>query len=45
MKCADCPYYWKNEDDFFAHCQYDDQMDCPPCEYEEPEEVNWEDYM
>lgn len=37
MLCKDCPWYWQNEDDFFAHCQYPYEDGCAPCEEDEEE--------
>ena len=34
MKCEECCYYWKNEDEARARCHYEDPMFPAPCEYE-----------
>lgn len=39
MKCVDCPYFWKNDDDFFPHCQYPYDDGYAPCEVDEAEET------
>ena len=46
MKCTDnCPYYYQTEVDDFPCCHYGYDDGYAPCEYEEPEEIDWEDYM
>ena len=37
MKCADCAYYWKEEDERYAGCHWTIRCpgDIPPCEEEE----------
>ncbi|MFR1537547.1 MAG: hypothetical protein ACLSUP_02775 [Blautia massiliensis (ex Durand et al. 2017)] len=48
MKCSECSYCWKSEEDQYPCCQYRKiaEFDLAPCEIEEPEEEpNWEDYM
>lgn len=37
MKCKDCSYWWKDEDDMFAICHFVDKApgDTAPCEEEE----------
>lgn len=45
MKCTDCPYYWQEEWEDFPGCHCGEPDGYAPCEYEEPEEINWEDYM
>lgn len=41
MKCENCLYYWKDENDRFPCCHYNDAWKAP-CEddedYEEPDE-------
>lgn len=39
MKCVECCYYWKEEDEGFAHCQWQAKCggDMAPCE----EETDW----
>ena len=32
MKCSECGYYWKEEDEGFAHCQFDGPDGWAPCE-------------
>lgn len=43
--CKECPYCWQDEYDDYPCCKYGESDGYAPCEYEEPEEVNWEDYM
>lgn len=41
MRCNNCGYYWKDDDEAFPYCHYDDPWPAP-CEqdeyYEEEEE-------
>lgn len=45
MKCTDCPYYWKEENEEFADCHYRWNDGYAPCEvedrYEEPDEEDF----
>ena len=34
LECKNCPYFYKAEDDFFAHCHFEDDSPAP-CEEEE----------
>ena len=44
--CADCSYYYKdNDDDDWSYCHYGDDDGYAPCTYEEPEEINYEEYI
>ena len=47
MKCTECCYYWKNEDEAHARCHYEDPMFPAPCEYETMETADdpedWEE--
>ena len=43
--CKECPYCCQDEDDDYPCCKYGESDGYAPCEYEEPEEINWEDYM
>lgn len=36
ITCDVCPWYWKEDDDGFAHCQYPYDDGDAPCE--------WDDY-
>ena len=40
MKCIDCPYFWKDDDNEIAYCHYQYNDGYAPCEvedaYEEP---------
>lgn len=44
MKCTDCSYYWKEEDDFFAHCQFDESIHPTPCPCEEGDMYEEDEY-
>ena len=35
MKCADCPYYWKEENEDYPDCHYRWNDGYAPCEVEE----------
>ena len=35
MKCIDCPYHYKTEDDSFPCCQFEGPVGWAPCEQEE----------
>ena len=35
MKCADCPYCWKDEGDKYPHCHYGYDDGYAPCEVED----------
>ena len=37
MKCVDCGYYWKEENEPYAHCHYEGFDAWAPCEQEENE--------
>lgn len=39
MKCADCPYHWKEENEDFPCCHYGWNDGYAPCEADEPEET------
>ena len=41
MKCADCCYFWHEEDETFQSCHWEPRCpgDIPPCEDEEEEDV------
>lgn len=45
MKCTDCPYYWKNEEDAFPCCHFEETWEAP-CETEDyyEEEYYEEEY-
>lgn len=38
MKCTDCPYHWKDENDRFPRCHFESlgTWDPAPCEIDEP---------
>lgn len=36
-----CGYYWKDEDDDFPHCHYDDPWPAPCEEEEDIDEPDW----
>lgn len=40
MKCKDCPYCWKSEDESYARCHYERiaDFDLAPCEYDDYED-------
>ena len=38
MKCIDCPYHWKDENDDFPCCHYGWNDGYAPCEVDEAEE-------
>lgn len=40
MKCADCPYYWKEENEEFASCHYEYNDGYAPCEVEDSYDDN-----
>lgn len=52
MKCVDCGYYWKEENEDYAQCHFVPYFpeDYSPCEQEdidrhrEIEEQEWEDF-
>lgn len=37
LQCKDCPYYWKEDGEKYAHCQFGEPswLDVPPCEQED----------
>lgn len=37
MKCVDCPYYWKGDNENYPQCHHRDDVwfDIPPCEQED----------
>lgn len=37
MKCVDCPYYWKEENEKYPNCHYKWDDGYAPCEVEETE--------
>ena len=39
---TNCGYYYKGEDDDFPHCHYPDDGTKAPCEYEEPDDCDYE---
>jgi len=44
LTCKDCPYFWKDEDDEYPHCQWRPKCadDRPLCEEEEYEPYDYE---
>lgn len=46
MTCKCCPYYYKNEDDDFACCHFVSigPGDQAPCEYDDYEEPEHDEY-
>ena len=40
-----CSYYWKDEDEAYPRCHYDDPMFPAPCEedYDEPDDYDYDD--
>lgn len=42
--CADCPYHWKEEYEEYPSCHYNGDDGYAPCEYNEPEDYEYEDY-
>ena len=40
MRCEDCSYYWKEDDERYAGCHFFSKApwDVPPCEREENDE-------
>ena len=47
MKCTDCPYFWKEENEEYASCHYRWNDGYDPCEvadrYEADEEDSYEE--
>jgi hypothetical protein len=43
MKCKDCGYYYKDEDDDFACCHFTGPVGWAPCEDEEDEVEDYEE--
>lgn len=46
LQCKDCPYYWKEDGEKYAHCQFGEPswLDVPPCEQEDIDrerEIEW----
>lgn len=39
MKCVDCPYHWKDENDRYPCCHYGASDGYAPCEVDEPFET------
>lgn len=37
MKCTECPYYYRDREDRYPHCQFGEPswLDIPPCEQED----------
>lgn len=37
MKCSDCFYYWKEDDERYPSCHWEPRApgDIPPCEYDD----------
>ncbi len=46
MECHECMYWWRADEDEYAHCQWESGApgDVPPCE-DEPEDVDEWDYV
>ena len=50
LECKDCSYCWKDEDDKYARCHFQEMhgdpswLDVPPCEEDWFEEVTAEEY-
>lgn len=36
MICSNCGYWYKNDDDRYAHCHFEGPDGWAPCEQEEP---------
>lgn len=43
MKCVDCPYYYKAEDDKIALCHCTEPEGLAPCEIDDKEEYEEEE--
>lgn len=43
MKCEDCPYYYKTEDDMWTCCHCDQPVGLAPCEIDDREEYEEEE--
>ena len=43
LKCAECGYYYKTEEDRYPCCHFEGPEGWAPCEQEEPEEEKDED--
>ena len=46
MRCSDCCYFWKDEDEEYPSCHWESRApgDVPPCEYEENNGYDKGDY-
>lgn len=46
MRCSDCCYFWKDEDEEYPSCHWESRApgDVPPCEYEENNGYDEGDY-
>lgn len=43
MKCSECGYYWKEENEAFASCHFVGLVGWAPCEQGEIEDYYFED--
>lgn len=43
MKCRDCVYYYKNQDDDFMTCHCNEPEGFSPCEQEDDDDDEYED--
>lgn len=43
MKCTECGYYWKKEDEKYPRCHFEGPEGWAPCEAEELDSDEWED--
>lgn len=45
MRCTDCPYHWKEDDERFARCHFEPHCadDLPPCEIDDYDEYYGEE--
>lgn len=48
MKCVDCSYYWRDENEEYPRCHCGESwLDNPPCEeedYYEDEDEGWDEF-
>lgn len=44
MKCTECCFYWKDDDEHYARCHFEQRTcwDVPPCEYEDDTDNEYE---
>lgn len=45
LSCEDCPYHWADDGEDYPSCHYNGEDGYAPCSSEEPEEIDYDEYV